>query len=34
MMLRSAGQECEFGAALAAGRRGEVARALRRLTGA
>ena len=34
MVLRSAGQEVEFGAALAARRRGEVARALRRLTGA
>jgi len=33
MVLRSAGQECEFGAALAARRRGEVAQALRRLTG-
>lgn len=33
MVLRSAGQECEFGAALAARRRGEVARDLRRLTG-
>jgi uncharacterized membrane protein len=34
MVLRSAGQACEFGAALAARRRGEVAQALRRLTGA
>jgi uncharacterized membrane protein len=33
MVLHSAGQACEFGAALPAARRGEVARQLRRLTG-
>ena len=33
IVLRSAGQACEFGAALTAPRRGEVARQLQRLTG-
>ena len=33
MVLRSGGQACEFGAALAAARRVEVAQKLRRLTG-